>query len=66
MSEHRPTVDIRCDVFPDDATEDCTPEQAAVAAWSNVKDWVANGYLPVVTVTMHDGSQHDVDLQEVL
>lgn len=40
-----------------------TPEQVAREAWSNIIDWVNNGYRPVLTVTMPDGSTHDIDLE---
>ena len=67
MSQHRPTVAFECDVFPDETNEFAvrTPAQVAAAAWSDVKDWVANGYQPVVTVHMEDGTEHIVDLEEV-
>lgn len=61
MSEHRPTVTIQIDVFPED--EGLEPEQIASLAWSDVQDWVHSGYRPVVTVTMEDGKSLDVDLR---
>lgn len=62
MSQHGPTALVHCDVFPD--TIAVTPRQVAEAAWSDIKDWVRNGYQPVLTVVMEDDSLHDVDLSE--
>jgi hypothetical protein len=77
MSEqHLPTVILQCDVFPEDHpvydqhdSEDqgsCTPNHVALMAWMEVCDWVANGYFPMVTVLMPDGSRHEIDVEEVL
>lgn len=46
------TVQIEVEVFAEifDADEPITPRAVAEAAWSDVQDWVANGYQPVVTV----------------
>ena len=60
-AEHRPYVVIKIDVF--DAREGATPQEIGSMAWSDVQDWVANGYLPVVEVVTEDGSE-DVDLEE--
>lgn len=64
MSEHRPTAALEGDVFPE-ADKQWTPEQVAEAFWEDVQSWVDNGYLLVVTVTMEDGSTHEVDLERV-
>ncbi len=63
-TEHRPTVTLRADVFPQEAmlTEGYTPEQVAREAWSSITEWVEDGYQPVLTVRMEDGTEHLVDL----
>jgi hypothetical protein len=65
MSEHRPTAYLQCDVFTDRFREDeeVTPQRVAEAAWSDVQDWVHNGYQPVIEVVMEDGTHHTVDLE---
>ncbi len=70
MSEHRPTATIQVDVFPEDSIlldDDSdgttyTPRDVAREAWANIQGWVDNGYQPIITVTMPDGSSHDIDL----
>lgn len=68
--EHRPTVLLQADVFPEDSflldSEDAeiTPWAVAVEAWSNIMDWAAQGYQPIVTVLMPDGSEHTIDLEK--
>jgi hypothetical protein len=67
---------LQCDVFPEESllslgdvlneSGSYVPDQVAVAAWSEVCDWVTNGYFPVVTVLMPDGSEHTIDVEEVL
>jgi desulfoferrodoxin (superoxide reductase-like protein) len=60
MSQHRPYVSIVIDVFEDDLPHpEATDAAIAQAAWSNVIDWVNNGYLPVVEVVTDD---HSVDI----
>lgn len=59
MSEHRPTTSVHIDVFPD---MEMSPEKVAANAWDQINAWVRSGYLPVVEVTMDDGSTHQVDL----
>ena len=63
-TEHRPSVTLRADVFPQEAVlpEDYTPEQVAREAWSSITEWVKDGYQPVLTVRMEDGTEHKVDL----
>jgi hypothetical protein len=68
MSEHRPYVVLKADVFPDDhavmADQNANdPVAIAQAAWSDIRDWVATGYQPVVEVVTEDGS-FDVDLEK--
>jgi len=63
-TEHRPTVTLQADVFPQEAMlpGDYTPEQVAREAWSSITEWVEDGYQPVLTVRMEDGTEHLVDL----
>jgi hypothetical protein len=63
-AEHRLTVTLRADVFPQEAMlpEDYTPEQVAREAWSSIKEWVEDGYQPTLRVRMEDGTEHLVDL----
>ncbi len=57
------TVQIEVEVFADNfPDEEPTPRAVAEAAWSDVQDWVANGYQPVVTVIDGD-TRIDVDLE---
>lgn len=65
MSQHRPYVSIVIDVHLDQHEEIESPEDVvaiAKAAWSDIKDWVANGYEPVVEVVTPSLST-DVDLE---
>lgn len=75
MAEHRPTATLQVDIFPEDSflldadddemdENDYTPEQVAREAWSNISDWVMQGYQPVITVTMPDGTEHLIDTEE--
>jgi chloramphenicol 3-O-phosphotransferase len=61
MSQHRPYVTIQVDVFTDRFPDDVEVTDATIAqaAWADVQDWVANGYLPVVEVVTED---HSVDI----
>ncbi len=63
-AEHRLTVTLQADVFPQEAMlpEDYTPEQVAREAWSSITEWVEDGYQPILTVRMEDGTEHLVDL----
>jgi len=66
MSQHRPYAVIQIDIFPDERFPDdveVTDKMLAEAAWSDVKDWVANGYEPVIEVVTDDHSC-DVDLED--
>jgi hypothetical protein len=73
MTEHRPTVVLQADVFPsgeglsgdEAALVTYTPEEVAAEAWDNIREWMDNGYLPIVEVFMPDGTQHTVDLDRV-
>lgn len=68
----RYTVQIEVEVFAETfilMDEPITPRAVAEAAWSDVQDWVANGYRPVVTVIDGDfghirGTSIDIDLEE--
>lgn len=64
--EHRPSVTLRADVFPQEALlpEGYTPEQVAREAWSSIAEWVKDGYQPLLTVRMEDGTEHVVDLEQ--
>ena len=63
-TEHHPSVTLRADVFPEEAVlpEDYTPEQVAREAWVSIAEWVKDGYQPLLTVRMEDGTEHIVDL----
>ena len=63
-TEHRPSVTLRADVFPEEAVlpADYTPEQVAREAWLSITEWVKDGYQPLLTVRMEDGTEHIVDL----
>lgn len=75
MSEHRPTVTLQIDIFPEDSflldDEDSdlprveyTPLEVAAEAWERIGGWAAEGYMPVLTVIMPDGTRVDVDLED--
>lgn len=74
-THHTPTVTLQADVFPEDSflldpenegLTTYTPEQVALEAWENqIAAWVRDGYRPILTVHMPDGSNHDVDLDRL-
>lgn len=73
MAEHRPTVILQIDIFPEDSflldgdeeRVTYTPEEVAVEAWNNIQAWAEEGYQPVMEVFMPDGTQHLVDIERV-
>lgn len=72
MSEKTVQAGVYLDVFtterdqaePKDSREwGVTPQELGERAWDEIKRWVADGYLPVIQVTMPDGLVHVVDLE---
>lgn len=64
MTRHRPSCVVEGDVFNDDLQNPNDPVEIAQAFWTDVKSWVADGYLPVVEVMMDDTTTVHVDLED--
>ncbi len=65
MTAHRPTVTYQVDVFEEDfeeATDISDPIEVAKVAHEK---FTADTMLPIVTVLMPDGTEHEVDLDAV-
>ena len=43
---------------------DVTAQEVAREAWSQICSWVREGYLPIITVILPDGSKATVDLED--
>lgn len=70
---HRPTARVELDIIPEDSFlldrdedegDDYAPRDVALEAWSVIRRWADEGYLPIIEVTMPDGSTHLVDLEQ--
>lgn len=59
-TQHRPLMTLHLDVFGPDSP---TPREAAETGWDTVRRWVREGYEPIVTVAMPDGTKHEIDLE---